>query len=176
MDFNSLGTIITIVTIAVPILIVVVVGIVLAVVLGKRGANSAPSVFAQMEHAMNAGTSSPQQQAVEQNGRIARALVLDVNQLESIAKGSRGALLLRCSLVLEVRIPGVAPYRVPCEQWFDAHVYYDLANTIVPVRIDPMNPQIVFVDVAAIAQAKQNAANADQEAHARYQAELLGRR
>jgi hypothetical protein len=185
MDVSSILNLVPLLSIILPIGILTLVVIILVVVgftLRKKlvGAGNTvagtvtPGLFAQIGRAMAAGQPSPLQLEVERIGWIGEARILDRNDLETVAK-NRTTVYYRCALVLEVHLPNTAPYRAPCEQWFVGSVSYSIdQGALVPVRVDPRNPQIVFVDLAAREQAKATAELADREAHARRQAELLG--
>ena len=114
-----------------------------------------------------------QQIEVERNGLLAQARILDCNDLETVAKGR--STVHRCSFVFEVYLPNAAPYRVQCEQWVTGYALRGDAGqgNVVPVRVDPRNPQVVFIDISAIDYAKKKREAAEREAHARRQAELL---
>jgi hypothetical protein len=131
-------------------------------------------LLGQIGRALDAGSSMPGQIEVERNGRMGEATVLDRNDLETVAK-NRTMIYHMGALVLEVRLPGFAPYRAPCRQWFIGSKWSHVSQgEVVPVRVDVQNPQIVFVDLAATDQRREYAERAEREAHARRQAELLG--
>lgn len=168
-------TIITILTGSIAILIPVValvflavVAVIVVIVLRRSGA------LGQLDRALSAGNQSPREVDVLRGGRTGEATVLDRNELECVAK-NRTVVYHRGALVLELRPPGYPPYRVPCEQWFVSSKWSAVAQgSVVPVRIDPRDPQVVFVDPDAIDRARAAAEQAERDAHARRQAELLG--
>jgi hypothetical protein len=159
----------------VPILIPTVAFVILAIVaiviyFAFRG----QGVLGQIGKALAAGVASPQQIQVERTGLIGQAMVLDRMDVETVAK-NRVMVYHMGALVLEVRLPGMQPYRAPCRQWFISSKWSAvMQGNVVPVRVDAQNPQIVFVDLEAIDRARDAAENAEREAHARRQAELLG--
>jgi hypothetical protein len=171
MDPVSIFDVARFLPLLIPIVIVVflvIVGVILVIAFRGTG------VLGQLSRALAAGVASPQQIEVERIGVMGEATVLDCNELESVAK-NRTMVYHMAALVLEVRLPGVAPYRAPCRQWFIGSKWMHISEgTVVPVRVDPRNAQIVFVDLAAMDRARENAEIAKREAHARRQAELLG--
>jgi hypothetical protein len=156
------------------ILAVVAVIVVVAFRKGFKDQGGVGAVFAKAGRAIEAGTESALQQEVERIGLVGEATVLDCNDLETVAK-NRTMIYHDASLVLEVRLPNVAPYRAPCRQWFISSKWSTVSEgSVVPVRVDPRNAQVVFVDLAARERAKEAAEAAERDRHARRQAELLG--
>jgi hypothetical protein len=174
----DLDGIFSLVMLGVGLLVVVILAVVAVVVVfafrkGFASQGGVGAVFAKAERAMAAGTESPLQLEVERIGLVGEATVLDRNDLETVAK-NRTMIYHDGSLVLEVRLPNVAPYRAPCRQWFIGSKWSSVSEgCVVPVRVDPRNAQVVFVDLAAGDRARDAAEAAERDRHARRQAELL---
>lgn len=170
MDPSSVTDLVQYIGVIVPVFIAIFLGVVAIIVVFALRRSGA---LAQVGRAMAAGTASPQQVEVERSGRMGQATVLDRNDLETVAK-NRIMVYHFGALVLEVRLPGMPPYRAPCRQWFISSKWSGVMNgSVVPVRVDPRDPQVVFVDLVAMDSARENAERAEREAHARRQAELL---
>lgn len=121
------------------------------------------------------GVSMFQRHAIEKRGHIGQAKVLDVAEVSSYVTGANGRIVYHLGdLVLEVQRDGHPPYRAPCRQQFIGSQWQDMqVDQTVPVRIDPANPQRVYVDIAARVAAGDARERADREQHAQRQAELL---
>lgn len=140
---------------------------------GQMGQMMGPGIMAQIQRAMDAGTPYPGQLEAQQYGPMGEATILDANELECVTK-NRTLHYYRGRLVVDVRLPGVAPYRAPCEQWFPYSEWASIsAGGVVPVRVHPQNLQLVFVDFAARQQGRAQKEQNERDAHARRQAELL---
>ena len=124
------------------------------------------------------GIPASRRRAVMGRGSVAEATVLDRNEVGLRSSGQHSLILFHLAdLVLEVRPHGGASYRAPCRQEFVGSQWMDLKEgTVVPVRIDPSDPQLVYVDVDARAHADEAARRSDRDAHAKRQTELLGRK
>jgi hypothetical protein len=112
-------------------------------------------------------------------GEPAEATVIDRAEIELVFEGSSkvGRRPLRHgSLVLEVRRDGHPTYRAPCRQWFGS-LAWDLVSrgSVVPLRIDRVDPQCVFVDTDTALRAQQAAQEAARTRQLERQKELLGR-
>ncbi len=176
MDIGQLIGLATILPIVLTVVILLIAGVAVAIVFRRlRTSGVAPNgVFAQLGRALAAGEPMPYQEETERIGLMGEATILDVTSLESVAKNRTMSYNLG-SLVLDVRLPGVAPYRAPCKQWFIFSQWLHISQgEIVPVRVHPQNAQLVFVDIAERMRAKQSGQDADREAHLWRQAELLG--
>jgi hypothetical protein len=175
MNLDGLFSLISI-GVGVFVLLVLAIVAVIVVVAFRKGfadQGGVGAVFAKAGRVFEAGTESPLQQEVQRIGLIGEATVLDRNNLETVAK-NRTMIYHDASLVLEVRLPNVAPYRAPCRQWFVSSKWMGISEgTVVPVRVDPRNAQVVFVDLAARDRAREAAEAAERDRHARRQAELL---
>jgi hypothetical protein len=124
------------------------------------------------------GIPASRRRAVMKRGGTAEATVLDRNEVGVRSVGQHSSILYHLAdLVLEVRPPGAASYRAPCRQEFIGSQWMDLQEgTIVPVRIDAADPQLVYVDIDARVRAEKTAREADREAHTKRQHELLSRK
>lgn len=143
----------------------------------RRQATGSTSGWAsQVFDAVAAGNIPAAEAAVLANGWTAEATILDRNEIKSVAK-NRTMVYHTYDFVLEVRLPDRPPYRVPCRQEMIGSLTFRVdQGKVVPVRVDPNNPQVVYVDREAIKQRALQAEAAERDAHARRQAELLGKR
>src|ERR1700691_4323595 len=141
-------------------------------VAGAIGLALAVYVWVAFDRRRYKGVSMFQRYAIEKRGHIAEATVLDAAEVSSYVTGANERIVYYLGdLVLEVRREGHPPYRAPCRQQFIDSQWDMLAGQVVPVRIDPANPQRVYVDIAAHVAAIDARGQADREQHARRQAE-----
>jgi hypothetical protein len=142
-------------------------------VVRRKATGSTAGWSTQLVDAISAGNLSAQERAVLANGRVAEATILDRNEINTVAK-NRTMVYTTYDFVLDVRLPGQPSYRAPCRQEFIGSESWGLTpDTVVPVRIDPANAQIVYIDRDARKQRALQSEAAEREAHARRQAELL---
>jgi hypothetical protein len=179
MDIGDLGSAIRLLMAfgSVVIIALVVLVTVIALMIVRRKATGSTAGWAnQLFDAINAGNIPPQERAVLASGLVAEATILDRNEISTVAK-NRTMVYSTYDFVLEVRLPGQPPYRVPCRQEFVGSESWGLTDgTVVPVRVDRANPQIVYIDREGRKQRAQKAEADTRAEHARRQAELLGRR
>lgn len=144
--------------------------------LRRKSTGSTAGWASQVTDAITAGNIPAHEAAVLANGTIGEATILDRMEVKRVAK-NRTMIYTTWRFVLEVQLPGQAAYRAPCEQEFiGSESSLVLQGNAVPVRVDGASPQVVYIDRAALTQRAQTAHAADREAHAKRQAELLGRR
>lgn len=106
---------------------------------------------------------------VLKKGRPGEATIVDKNELE---RSEQKTILI--ALVVDVRVPGQAEYRAPVRQWFPRYVTWLIKQgDVVPVRVDPNDPQIVFVDGDLALKRIQDQQAASREEGERRQAALL---
>jgi hypothetical protein len=106
---------------------------------------------------------------VLKTGRPGEATILDTNVIES---SEQKTILL--ALVVDVRLPGQAEYRAPVRQWFPRYVTWLIKKgDVVPVRVDPNDPQLVYVDGDLALKRIQDQQAAARDEGERRQAALL---
>ena len=135
-------------------------------------------VYVYIDRKRFKGISMFQRHAITTRGVVGEATILDRVEVSVKVIGGSGRILFHLGdLVLDVRTGDQPLYRAPCRQEFIASQWMDMrTGAVVPVRIDPEDPQKVLVDTDARVRADADAERGDREEHARRQSELLGRK
>jgi hypothetical protein len=154
----------------------VVVTVITLMMIRRKATGSTAGWASQVFDAIAAGNIPAAERAVLANGWTAEATILHRNDIKTTAK-NRTMIYYLIDFVLEVRPPDRAAYRVQSRQEFIRSEAFRLTQgEPVPVRVDPNNPQVVYIDREARKQRALAAEAAERDAGARRQAELLGRR
>jgi len=111
----------------------------------------------------------------EKNGLRARAKVLQ-RVVGDYSHSSGRVPFHKVELVLEVTVEGQAPYRIPHREILDRFDSVVDVGNVVPIRVDPKDPNHVMLDVREIDRSKKDARTQEKARADAERAALLGNR